>query len=33
MNKVGKVKIELAYDSESGKRLEVRENGRMVVDR
>lgn len=33
VNKVGKVKIELAYDSESGKLLEVWENGRMVVDR
>lgn len=30
---MGKVKIELAYDSESGKLLEVWENGRMVVDR
>lgn len=33
VNQVCKVKIDLAYDSESGKLLEVWENGRMVVDR
>ena len=33
MDQLSKVKIEVAYDSESGKLLEVWENGRRVVYR